>query len=64
MSSWINSGVIQVNNRPPDLNLIGLSGIVVGPIAAALFISAWQILTEQRNASRELLTPSGDVTTE
>ncbi|WP_374296918.1 AI-2E family transporter [Sphingomonas sp.] len=30
------------------IDLIGLSGIVVGPLAGALFITAWQILTEQR----------------
>lgn len=31
------------------INLIGLSGIVVGPLAGALFITGWQILTEQRD---------------
>ena len=30
------------------IDLIGLSGIVVGPLAGALFLTAWQILTEQR----------------
>ena len=30
------------------IDLIGLSGIVVGPLAGALFITGWQILTEQR----------------
>ena len=30
------------------IQALGLSGIVVGPLVAALFISAWQILTEQR----------------
>ncbi|UZK70543.1 AI-2E family transporter [Sphingomonas sp. S1-29] len=30
------------------INLVGLSGIVVGPLAAGLFIAAWQVLTEQR----------------
>ncbi|WP_294189979.1 AI-2E family transporter [uncultured Sphingomonas sp.] len=30
------------------IELLGLSGIVVGPVVAALFITAWQILTEQR----------------
>ncbi|WP_342657390.1 AI-2E family transporter [Sphingomonas sp. NY01] len=37
------------------IDLIGLSGIVVGPLAGALFITAWQILTEQREAQA---TPS------
>jgi predicted PurR-regulated permease PerM len=32
------------------INLVGLSGIVVGPLAGALFITGWQILTEQREA--------------
>ena len=27
---------------------MGLSGIVVGPLAGALFITGWRILTEQR----------------
>ena len=30
------------------IDLIGLSGIVVGPLAGALFITGWQVLTEQR----------------
>ncbi|MBJ6123300.1 AI-2E family transporter [Sphingomonas mollis] len=30
------------------IELVGLSGIVVGPLVAALFITGWQILTEQR----------------
>ncbi|MEH3038153.1 MAG: AI-2E family transporter [Sphingomonas adhaesiva] len=30
------------------IDLIGLSGIVVGPLAGALFITGWRILTEQR----------------
>lgn len=30
------------------IDLMGLSGIVVGPLAGALFITAWGILTEQR----------------
>ena len=33
------------------IDLVGLSGIVVGPLAGALFITGWQILTEQRNAA-------------
>lgn len=30
------------------INLVGLSGIVVGPVVCALFLTGWQILTEQR----------------
>ncbi len=30
------------------IELCGLSGIVVGPVVAALFMAGWQILTEQR----------------
>jgi predicted PurR-regulated permease PerM len=30
------------------INLVGLSGIVVGPLVGALFITGWRILTEQR----------------
>ncbi|MCU6455187.1 AI-2E family transporter [Sphingomonas sp. A2-49] len=30
------------------IEVAGLSGIVVGPLVAALFIAGWQILTEQR----------------
>lgn len=33
------------------IQLAGLSGIVLGPLAAALFMTAWQILTEQREAT-------------
>jgi predicted PurR-regulated permease PerM len=33
------------------IELFGLSGIVVGPVVAALFITAWQIMTEQRAAT-------------
>lgn len=32
------------------IELIGLSGIVIGPLAGALFMTGWQILTEQRLA--------------
>jgi len=32
------------------IELIGLSGIVVGPLVGALFITGWSILTEQRLA--------------
>lgn len=34
------------------LNLLGLSGIVLGPLAAALFMTGWQILAEQRRTAR------------
>ncbi len=30
------------------IEVMGLSGIVVGPLAGALFIASWQVLTEQR----------------
>ncbi|AHE55202.1 AI-2E family transporter [Sphingomonas sanxanigenens] len=33
------------------IDLIGLSGIVVGPLTGALFITGWQILAEQRDAT-------------
>lgn len=39
------------------IDLIGLSGIVVGPLAAALFLTGWQILYEQRGAAS---VPEGD----
>jgi predicted PurR-regulated permease PerM len=35
------------------IEVVGLSGIVVGPLVAALFLTAWQILTEQRHAEAE-----------
>ncbi len=41
------------------INLVGLSGIVVGPLAGALFITGWQILTEQRQASAALAHVDG-----
>jgi len=34
------------------INLVGLSGIVVGPLVGALFITGWQMLTEQRDGQR------------
>lgn len=34
------------------INLLGLSGIVVGPLAGALFLTGWQILAEERQAAR------------
>ena len=30
------------------IDMVGLSGIVVGPVAGALFLTGWQILTEER----------------
>lgn len=39
------------------INLVGLSGIVVGPLMGALFITGWQILTEQRSGTSS--RPSG-----
>lgn len=33
------------------IEYLGLSGIVVGPLAGALFMTGWQILTEQRLAT-------------
>lgn len=30
------------------IELVGLSGIVIGPLVGALFLTGWQILTEQR----------------
>ena len=38
------------------IELLGLSGIVVGPLAGALFITSWQILTEQRLAEEGTAT--------
>jgi predicted PurR-regulated permease PerM len=34
------------------IELVGLSGIVIGPLAGALFLTGWQILTEQRQKGR------------
>ncbi len=39
------------------IDLIGLSGIVVGPLAGALFITGWQVLTEQRLRDRSERVP-------
>ena len=33
------------------INIFGLSGIVIGPLVAALFLTGWQILTEEREAA-------------
>ncbi|MGK6321910.1 AI-2E family transporter [Sphingomonas sp. DT-51] len=45
------------------IDLVGLSGIVIGPLAGALFITGWQMLTEQRMAQRaadDAPSPSGE----
>ncbi|NYD88644.1 AI-2E family transporter [Sphingomonas melonis] len=34
------------------IEVAGISGIVVGPLVAALFITGWQILTEERHGQR------------
>jgi len=34
------------------IEVAGISGIVVGPLVAALFIAGWQILTEQRHGGQ------------
>ena len=34
------------------IEVAGLSGIVVGPLVAALFITGWQILTDEREGRR------------
>ena len=39
MGWTVNSGIA----------LMGLSGIVVGPLVAGLFIAGWSILAEQRD---------------
>ena len=39
------------------IEVVGLSGIVVGPLVAALFLTAWQILTEQRHAQISPVRP-------
>jgi predicted PurR-regulated permease PerM len=36
------------------LALIGINGFVVGPLIAAMFMSAWQILAEQRAATSDV----------
>jgi len=42
------------------INLAGLSGIVVGPLVGALFITGWQILTEQRASAAATGPGPGD----
>ena len=34
------------------IEVAGLSGIVVGPLVAALFLTGWQILTDEREGRR------------
>ncbi|MDE1918264.1 MAG: AI-2E family transporter [Sphingomonadales bacterium] len=35
----------------------GLSGIVIGPVVAALFLTAWEIMAEKRRAAAETTAP-------
>ena len=46
------------------IDLIGLSGIVVGPLAAALFITGWQILSEQRGVAAASVRARGHRSTQ
>jgi len=41
------------------IDLVGLSGIVVGPLAGALFITGWQVLTEERGRAAPDPDPTG-----
>ena len=45
------------------IELVGLSGIVVGPLVGALFMTGWQILTEQRGIGEEATAPDAPVGT-
>ena len=36
------------------ISLFGINGFVIGPLIAALFIAAWSIFAEQRNADRSM----------
>ncbi|KTT76138.1 AI-2E family transporter [Sphingomonas endophytica] len=38
------------------IDLLGLSGIVVGPVVGALFLTAWEILSEQRRVEVAVAT--------
>lgn len=40
------------------IDLLGLSGIVLGPLAGALFITGWQIFTERRSDAAAPLDPA------
>ncbi len=42
------------------IDLLGLSGIVVGPVAGALFITGWRVLAEQRGVAVEPSEPASD----
>jgi predicted PurR-regulated permease PerM len=35
------------------ISLVGLSGIVLGPLVAGLFLASWSILREQREEDEE-----------
>jgi predicted PurR-regulated permease PerM len=34
------------------LSVLGINGLIVGPVIAAMFISAWEIFGESRAAAR------------
>ena len=40
------------------ISLLGLSGIVLGPLVAGLFLAGWSIVHEQRDAEAELVYPA------
>jgi len=40
------------------LALIGINGFVIGPLIAAMFMSAWQLLSEERNRAEAEAAPS------
>jgi predicted PurR-regulated permease PerM len=40
------------------IEVAGLSGIVVGPLVAALFLTGWQILTDEREGRRVTAGPN------
>lgn len=42
------------------LELFGLSGFIVGPIIAALFIALWDIVTEMRGQGPAIMHPAAD----
>lgn len=41
------------------ISLFGLSGFVIGPLIAALFISAWSLFTQQQHQATEIVDPPG-----
>lgn len=40
------------------IDLLGLSGIVIGPVIGALFMTGWQILTDQREQEPATMPPA------